>query len=193
MKRTKRSVGTRQEVAIRAWQQIDSQSVGAPELEVIQKAIREALGEGAVESPAAIARTLADIGAQLRHPEVLECDTRWREEKLASFVDREALRFTTVAAALESFARLEESRQQFAVARDEAGLRQLRELGLKLRKEFEFRARQSREQSEGILARELDQWLAVWLQTPEIFSEWLSLRRRSPEFIKALGSGAEGS
>jgi len=193
MKRSKKSVGTRQEVAIRAWQQIDSQSVGAPELEFIQKTIREALGEGAVESPAAIARTLADTGAELRHPEVLECDTRWREEKLSSFVDQEALRFTKVAAAVESFARLEESRQRFAVAGDDAGLRQLREFGLKLRREFEFRAGQAREEPEGILARELDQWLAVWLQTPEIFSEWLSLRRRSPEFIKTLGSGAEGS
>jgi hypothetical protein len=188
MNRSKRSLGTRQEVAIRTWQQIDSESVGAPELELIQKALREALGEGAVESPASIARMLADAGARLRHPEVLECDTRWREERLSSFVNREEFRFTTVAEAVESFARLEQLRAQFAGAGDEVGLRQLRQLGLKLRREFEFiAAGQSSEEPQGILARELDRWLAIWLQTPDLFSEWLALRRRSPEFIKTLG------
>jgi hypothetical protein len=187
MNRSKRSLGTRQEVAIRTWQQIDSESVGAPELELIQKALHEALGEGAVESPASIARMLADAGARLRHPEVLECDTRWREERLSSLVNREELRFSTVAEAVESFARLEQLREQLAGAGDEVGLRQLRQLGLKLRREFEFIASgQSSEEPKGILARELDQWLAVWLQTPDLFLDWLSLRRQSPGFIKRL-------
>ena len=191
MNRSKRSLGTRQEVALRTWQQIDSESVGASELELIQKAIHEALGEGAVESPASIARMLADAGARLRHPEVLECDTRWREERLSSSVNREELRFTTVAEAVESFARLEQLRAQFAGAGDEVGLRQLRHLGLKLRREFEFMAAgQSSEDPKGILAREFDQWLAVWLQTPDLFPDWLSLRRQSPEFIKKLEPGS---
>jgi hypothetical protein len=33
-----------------------------------------------------------------------------------------------------------------------------------------------------ILAREVAQWLTVWLQNPQIFSEWLVLRRNTPEF-----------
>jgi len=31
-------------------------------------------------------------------------------------------------------------------------------------------------------AREISQWLMVWLQAPDLFSDWLELRRRSPEF-----------
>src|SRR5262245_6301481 len=190
MNRSKGRARTREEVAISVWQEMDGESVGASELELIQKAIREELGEGAVDSPAAIARTLADAGARLRHPEILECDTRWREEKIASFVTRDEFSFTSVAEAVASFARLEELRHQFAEAGDELRLSELRQLGLQLRREFALMTREPSEESRQILARELDQWLAVWLQTPELFADWLSLRRRSPEFIKNLGSDA---
>ena len=33
-------------------------------------------------------------------------------------------------------------------------------------------------------AKEVSQWLMLWLQTPELFSDRLDLRRRSPEFRK---------
>ena len=32
------------------------------------------------------------------------------------------------------------------------------------------------------LAEEIAQWLTIWLQTPQIFSEWLSLRRSTADF-----------
>jgi len=181
--------GTREEVAIRVWQEIGSESVGAAELERIQKVVIKELGAGAVDSPASVARTLADAGARLRHPEILECDTRWREERLFSFVTRGEFGFNSVAEAVASFARLEQLRQEFAAAADELRLGHLRQLALQLRREFALLSGlKSVEESQRVLARELDQWLAVWLQTPELFTDWLSLRRRSPEFIKTLES-----
>ena len=32
------------------------------------------------------------------------------------------------------------------------------------------------------LAREVAQWLTIWLQNPQIFGEWLSLRRSTADF-----------
>jgi hypothetical protein len=32
------------------------------------------------------------------------------------------------------------------------------------------------------LATEIGQWLTVWLQNPQIFAQWLDLRRATPEF-----------
>ena len=32
------------------------------------------------------------------------------------------------------------------------------------------------------LGQELAQWLAIWLQNPQIFSDWLALRRATPDF-----------
>jgi hypothetical protein len=32
------------------------------------------------------------------------------------------------------------------------------------------------------LGQELAQWLTIWLQNPQIFAEWLDLRRATKEF-----------
>ena len=69
---------TKAELIIEVWEHLDCESVGAKELEAIQRAVRDRFGAGAVASPASIARTLADEGAVLRHPEVIECDASWR-------------------------------------------------------------------------------------------------------------------
>ena len=31
-------------------------------------------------------------------------------------------------------------------------------------------------------AKEISHWLLIWLQSPQLFSDWLALRMRSPEF-----------
>ena len=38
------------------------------------------------------------------------------------------------------------------------------------------------------LAQEVAQWLTIWLQTPQIFSEWLSLRRATTDFQARFSS-----
>jgi hypothetical protein len=38
------------------------------------------------------------------------------------------------------------------------------------------------------LAREVSQWLSIWLQNPQIFPEWLALRRSTAEFQQLFGT-----
>ncbi|HEX9629921.1 MAG TPA: hypothetical protein VF961_07870, partial [Pyrinomonadaceae bacterium] len=40
----------------------------------------------------------------------------------------------------------------------------------------------SLDQTTRTVQAEIAEWLAVWIQTPSLFREWLELRRRSPEF-----------
>jgi len=75
----------KRELILNAWEELDCESVGRKELEQLQQSILEVLGEAAVDSPAAIARIVADEGAHLRHPEVLEYDSEWRQQQLAQF------------------------------------------------------------------------------------------------------------
>ncbi|HVG28630.1 MAG TPA: hypothetical protein VM864_02820, partial [Pyrinomonadaceae bacterium] len=58
---------TKRELMIEVWEHLDCETVGAEELEKIVAAVRERFDGGAVESPAAVARLLADEGAELRH------------------------------------------------------------------------------------------------------------------------------
>ena len=69
---------TKRDLIIEVWERLDCETVGARELEAIAEAVRGRFGEGAEESPAIVARLLADEGAELRHAEVLEADARWR-------------------------------------------------------------------------------------------------------------------
>lgn len=39
---------------------------------------------------------------------------------------------------------------------------------------------------------EIAEWFAVWLRQPEIFEDWLVLRRRSPDFRERFTGDGEG-
>src|SRR5207247_10664719 len=77
------------EIVVSAWQALGQISIGADELSAIQNAIADLVDEDQIPSPATIARELAQEGAELRHPEVIECDATWR----AARWEREAERF----------------------------------------------------------------------------------------------------
>ncbi|MFN2598052.1 MAG: hypothetical protein ABR563_12805, partial [Pyrinomonadaceae bacterium] len=110
---------TRRELMIEVWEHLDCETVGAQELEEIMDAVRERFDGGALESPAVIARLLADEGAELRHAEVLELDARWRTADEYAAVLRNVLKFSDFDQAAGSIRRLENLRKQFARKKDE--------------------------------------------------------------------------
>ena len=177
------------ELIIEVWEALDCESVGARELEQIQTAVREKFGPGAVESPAAIARTVADEGAVLRHPEVFDFDAAWREEKLAEPGVAGELNFANLTEAAESFVKLDHARQQLEGANEDERLKQLRQSIVEIRADTQMRSRSKIiDASEREEAKEIADWLRVWLQSPELFLDWLDLRQRSPEFVKKFGA-----
>jgi hypothetical protein len=176
---------TKPDLIIEVWEALDCESVGANEIEQIQQALREKFGEGTRESPASIARTVADEGAVLRHQEVFECDVKWRERLMSDAAPLESLGFSSLVEASESIEKLESWRRQFAEAGKQADLRRLQEFALKARQGLQLLAR-SRivEAQAGLEAGEIVQWLTIWMRDPTIFEDWLSLRKRSAEFVE---------
>ena len=155
------------------WTENGNESAGAAELGQIQQALVERFGAQGSESPAAIARTLADDGVRLRHPEILEADARWRERERVSLFTSEELNFTSIDAAIVFVEKL-------------AGLPQgpdLRNTVMQLKIELELVAKSMRVPlPDRLIALEVAHWLTVWLQNPPIFPDWLVLRRESAEF-----------
>ena len=125
------------------------------------------------QSPASVARAQADQGAPLVHPDVLNADVIWRSQRLFT---AEELKFDTVAAAvawMEELPRRNPPRKSV----------------LNLKSELELVAASSRtNENDRRLASELAQWLGVWLQNPQIFSDWCALRRNTAEFRQLFGS-----
>jgi hypothetical protein len=164
------------------WKQMNTNSVGAAELDAIQQSL---LANGVSESPASIARTLADHGAVLVHPEILEADLSWRRRNVLGPFAPEELNFDTPAAAVKWIEKLDDSCRQL----DESGLEQLRELALSIKRELELVAASERIGNRNReLAQEVAQWLAVWLQNPQIFKDWFALLRDTAEFRRRFES-----
>ncbi len=173
---------TKRDLILEVWEALDCESVGARELEQIQQALSEKFGDGVLASPATIARTVADEGAVLRHPEVFECDFKWRKQ-IAEGVFQPELDFSRLSMAFESMVRVEEQRLKFQTEADAKGQTELRNIVSAARKDSILRARSKIiDEGQREEAKEISKWLGVWLQAPELFSDWLDLRRRSPEF-----------
>lgn len=147
---------------------------------------------GANESPAAIARMLADEGAELRHPEVIEFDARWREAQiqdeiskfngLEDFLTGKPLRLNKAEALFE---RLESLRKTLEQSGDQMALEQTRDMVINARQVAALLAKdRTLDPMERAEQVELVEWLKVWIQTPNLFEDWLELRRRSPDFRK---------
>lgn len=155
------------------WAENGNESAGAAELEQIQQALTERFGAQGRQSPATIARTLADNGVRLKHPEVLQADVSWREREQVSLFASEELNFASIDAAvawMEKLAALPQAPEH-------------RTFVLQLKGELELVAKSMLVPlPDRLIAMEVAHWLSVWLQNPTIFADWLALRRESAEF-----------
>jgi len=187
---------TKREAIIESWALLGRPLVGEAVLREIQRNVGEVFGEGAIDSPAIIARVLADGGADLRHPEVIEFDARWREKNLDEDIsrdligDRDPARPMTLKSAAVVLRRLEKLRKRFTSENNRTKLRRLRDLALNEKTRAQLLARDDTLREPARVAQtEIAEWLRVWLQTPDLFSDWLELRRRSPDFKKKFPPG----
>ena len=189
MKQGEWKARTKRDLMIEVWERLDCESVGAKELEAVAAAVRERFGPGAEESPAVIARLLADEGAELRHAEVLEADARWRSADPYEAMFRNVLKFSDFAQAASSIQRLENLRKEFLRRNDKEGLRRVQETVLKGKKRAQMIARNPKvDERKRAEKAEIAEWFTVWLRQPEIFDDWLELRRRSADFQQRFAS-----
>jgi len=178
MNNQKSKPGSREDLILMLWRECRSESAGLTELVHIQQALLDNLG--VVESPAHIARTLADYHVPLRHPEVLAADWKWREDQINKAPESLEFDFETLDSAISSMKRLETLRVRFLSEGDEAGWQIVVEHARELKLEL------ARKRTE--VAKEIVQWLAIWLQNPEIFEDWSYLRQNAPEFLERFPS-----
>ena len=183
---------SRHETIVTAWRALGRTSAGAEELISMQKV----LGDETI-SPAGIASVLAQEGVELRHPEVINCDARWRA---AQFENR-AKRFASVSRlqtgiplklteAETAIAQLEKLRKRFVAARDEMALDEVKSLAIDARQTAIKRANDSSLPTDlRAVPAEVAEWLHVWLETPNLFEQWLELRKASSTFNAKFPNG----
>jgi hypothetical protein len=93
------------------------------------------------------------------------------------------LSFKRFSDAEETLRKLELLRRQFLRCRDERGLEDCRQAGLLGRRRAELVSRNRRVSTERRRQKkEIAFWFQVWLETPDIFEDWLAMRKRTEEF-----------
>src|SRR5215510_724240 len=184
----------KREAVIAIWRSLGEPKIGKNQLRRIQKELRKIFGERGMVSPAAIARMLADEGADLQHPEVIEFDARWREARLKSEADKfsELERFSdqllTRNQAEALINEMERLRQRFVSEEDFEALTELTRFAADKRRTAESLAKTDISDSARANQSEIAEWFKVWIQNPALFDDWLALRKTSTEFRERFGS-----
>ncbi|HEX9931152.1 MAG TPA: hypothetical protein VGB02_21660 [Pyrinomonadaceae bacterium] len=174
---------TKFDLIMEVWEALDCESVGRIELEAIEEAVRGHFGDGAVETPMTLARMLADEGAELRHSEILKLDVERRTEDAYAAPFRNLIKFGNFAEAETTLKNLENLRQKFVRENDREGLRRLKAKTVQAKERAQMISKNARVAPEKREEKaEIAEWFKIWLETPEIFSSWLALRKRSPDF-----------
>ena len=170
------------------WEALDCENIGAKEIIAIEQAVHEQFGESAVDSPMVIARLLADEGAELRHSEIMKLFVERNQENEFDALFRNILKFNTFEQAMATIRDFENIRNRFLEDEDTYGLRTLLEIALQAKKDLLAAADKPKTASE-VQTRnaEIAIWLTIWLQTPDVFENWIKLRMRSPDFEQKFG------
>jgi hypothetical protein len=167
----------------------DNEAMGevtAREIAIINQALIEEYGEGGAMTPAEIARILHDEDLPVRFDQVFRMMTTTEkyENAFARFLENEDL-----AAAERSIRGIDELYRKFKQTGNKAGVRfafeaarTARQNATELSQLSHLSMAQRREQAE------IAEWFAVWLQTPDLFNEWVGLRKASAEFKRDRGT-----
>ncbi len=174
---------TKNDLMIEVWEKLDCENVGAKEIEAIETVVRDVFGRSAVESPMIIARLLADEGAELRHAEILKLDVKRRLESPYDAMFRNILKFSNFDQTLNSIRQLENLRQKFLKENDKEGLRLIRETGIKGKNRAAMISKNTKvDKLNRAEKAEIAEWFKLYLQSPEIFENWIKLRQNSKDF-----------
>jgi hypothetical protein len=154
--------------------------VGEPEIRALQAELRRRLGPDNKTSPSYIANVLRRAGT------LVDYDDRYvdplMEEPYASRLQG-ALQFHDLESAEASLQKLDAIYREYRGASDRVGTALVRSLVLKGRQRAQSLAANSRVSPEKRREKqEVANWFRVWLETSDLFFDWLELRKESEQF-----------
>lgn len=154
--------------------------VGASEIRAIEADLRRRLGGEHKTSPSYIANVLREAGAHVDY------DDRYVDpsisEPYASRLEG-VLQFHNFEAAEGALRKLDEAYREYRTAADRVGTGLVRTIIIKGRQRAESIAGNARVRVEKRHEKEeIAHWFKVWLDLPDLFFDWLEMRKRSEEF-----------
>lgn len=101
------------------------------------------------------------------------------------------LQFSTFEEAEKSIRNLEKIRLKYAVASDKKGMAYCRSIALLGRRRAELISRNHRvSELKRRQKKEISAWFRLWLETPDLFDDWLKMRKLTEEYRALSGENA---
>jgi len=183
---------TKQEMVLEIYDREAMGEVTVREIAIINRALVEEYGEGGAMQPAEIARILNLEELPVRFDQIFRMDSPTEKYELL-------FRELTTCGSLEEgeavLRRLDELYREFQQAGDKTGVRFARTAALQLKQQAAgLSASPTLDDQQRVEMGEITQWTSVWLQTPDVFAQWLELRKATAAYktmieMKTSGPG----
>lgn len=165
--------------------------VTAREIAMINAALVAEFGEGGALDPGEIARILHAEDLPIRFEQVFRMAKP--TEKYETLFAGIAYELNTLARAEQALRNIDGFYREFKRAGDRTGVRFARQAALDAKQKAVALAQaQASQVGEQHVQGEIAQWFTVWLQTPEIWAQWIELRKATAEFKTIFGAFALG-
>ncbi len=171
---------TRREVILEAFDSANCDEISRELIQLINQRLKAVYGRGGAATPGYIARVLIEAGRRiLYNSEPIELEPALQFEPLT---------FETLQEAEQSILLLANRYSQAVAADDLEGAARCRHIAEMARLRARLIADNERVDSEVRAIREETAfWLELWLATPELFADWLHLRKASSQFQDRFG------
>ena len=159
--------------------------IGPEEIRALENELRVRLGSNRHTSPSYVASVLRAAGKNVEYYDRFA--TPSMEEPYASRL-RNLLQFHDFESAEDSLRKLDEIYREYREASDRTGTGLVRSLLQKGKLRAGSLAANPRvSPDKRAEKREIATWFRIWLETPELFFDWLELRKASEEFCRLFG------
>ncbi|MFZ0962982.1 MAG: DUF4385 family protein [Terriglobia bacterium] len=182
---------SKKQILLEFFQAREGKRLEVGDLHAARNELRRHLGPGDRTSLGYIASILREAGYEVRY------EDRYSDpvlpEPYASRL-KGLLEFRDLASAEQSLLRLDAIFREYSGAADQQGATMVRALVKKGKLRAQSIAANPRVQGQKREEKqEIARWFQVWLETPDLFADWLALRKSSEEFRQLFGEddGAE--
>jgi hypothetical protein len=171
------SLGTKKELILRAAREIGAQTFTPAEIDQLRRRLVAEHGEDAKTGNDYIADVLKSAGIKVALSLQEEAEEQYEEE----FED--LLHFKTLGDAEVSIMRLDELMRKFQAHEERAAVERVLNIARLGKRRAEMIARNPKvEKAKRAEKEEIANWFRIWLETPDVFFDWLDVRKQSPEF-----------
>jgi hypothetical protein len=178
---------TKKQILLAFFQARGKRPIEGSDLNAARNELRRHLGPGDRTSFEYMASILREAGIEVRY------EDRYSDPVLpVPYASRlqGALEFRDLASAEQSLLRLDAIYRGYRGAADQTGMKWVCALVKKGKQRAQGLARSGRVQARKRQEKqEIARWFQVWLETPDLFADWLALRKSSDEFRELFGSG----